>query len=46
VSRRTGQHGATTRRRTAGYTTTGTLGQQNIDYQIIGGIEVNVKPKP
>ena len=38
--------GGTTRKRTAGYTTTGTHGATNVDIQIINGIEVSVKPKP
>ena len=44
-SRKTGVRG-TTRKRTAGYTTTGTHGATNVDFQVINGIEVNVRPKP
>lgn len=46
-SRKTGKMGyGTTRKRTAGYTTTGTHGATNVDVQIINGVEVNVRPKP
>lgn len=45
-SRRTGQMGHTTRRRTAGVTTTGTQGPTDVEYVVHNGQRIYVKPKP